>query len=143
MNDRPSITCPQCGMVSYNPNDISNRYCGNCHLFHDQMEAHMTAEKWLYRPMPPELESLAETAAEAFRSQLAAVRDGVLAGGHTTNDVFSVQAHVLAWGIDWLVDELQARAKEVDWEAEALPIEAYIGILLNDAMGRFWMKRRG
>lgn len=33
----PSITCPACGKVSYNPNDIEQRYCGNCHLFHDQM----------------------------------------------------------------------------------------------------------
>lgn len=34
----PYIACPKCGMVSYNPNDILERYCGNCHQFHDQME---------------------------------------------------------------------------------------------------------
>ena len=27
----PSITCPKCGMTSYNPNDIREGYCGNCH----------------------------------------------------------------------------------------------------------------
>jgi len=32
-----SITCPQCGLTSYNPHDIVNRYCGNCHAFHDDM----------------------------------------------------------------------------------------------------------
>jgi protein-arginine kinase activator protein McsA len=32
------ITCPQCGMTSYNPNDIRYRYCGNCHQFHDTMK---------------------------------------------------------------------------------------------------------
>lgn len=32
-----SIKCPQCGMVSYNPHDIRERYCGNCHQFHDFM----------------------------------------------------------------------------------------------------------
>jgi hypothetical protein len=32
-----SITCPLCGMVSYNRNDIKERYCGNCHLHHDDM----------------------------------------------------------------------------------------------------------
>lgn len=33
--DRPSFTCPRCGAVSYNPNDIANRYCGRCHVFVD------------------------------------------------------------------------------------------------------------
>lgn len=27
----PSITCPKCNMTSYNPNDIREGYCGNCH----------------------------------------------------------------------------------------------------------------
>lgn len=25
-----SIKCPKCGFVSYNRNDISQKYCGNC-----------------------------------------------------------------------------------------------------------------
>jgi hypothetical protein len=32
-----AITCPRCGMTSYSPGDAAYRYCGNCHLFHDQM----------------------------------------------------------------------------------------------------------
>lgn len=28
-----SITCPECGMTSYNPNDVREGYCGNCHDF--------------------------------------------------------------------------------------------------------------
>lgn len=31
--DEPSFTCHKCGMVSHNPNDIKERYCGNCHEF--------------------------------------------------------------------------------------------------------------
>lgn len=31
--DPPSITCPNCGATSYNPNDIREGYCGNCHDF--------------------------------------------------------------------------------------------------------------
>ena len=27
----PSFTCPRCGMRSYNPNDVAESYCGNCH----------------------------------------------------------------------------------------------------------------
>lgn len=26
-----SFTCPKCGRTSYNPNDVSEGYCGNCH----------------------------------------------------------------------------------------------------------------
>jgi hypothetical protein len=31
MSDQPSITCPVCGMTSYNPHDREMGYCGNCH----------------------------------------------------------------------------------------------------------------
>lgn len=31
-----SITCPRCGMTSYNPNDVREKYCGNCHEFHEK-----------------------------------------------------------------------------------------------------------
>jgi len=31
----PSIKCPKCGLVSYNPCDVMYKYCGNCHTFHD------------------------------------------------------------------------------------------------------------
>lgn len=34
---RPRIVCPNCGRSSGHPDDIANRYCGNCHQFHDQM----------------------------------------------------------------------------------------------------------
>ncbi|HZF23992.1 MAG TPA: hypothetical protein VE030_11075 [Burkholderiales bacterium] len=30
-----SIACPKCGRVSHNANDVRERYCGNCHSFHD------------------------------------------------------------------------------------------------------------
>ncbi len=25
--------CPRCGMISFNPHDAENSYCGNCHIF--------------------------------------------------------------------------------------------------------------
>ena len=28
---QPYITCPHCGMTSYNVHDIQEGYCGNCH----------------------------------------------------------------------------------------------------------------
>ena len=30
-----SIICGQCGMTSYNPHDVQERYCGNCHGLHE------------------------------------------------------------------------------------------------------------
>lgn len=29
----PSITCPDCGMTSYNGTDIAQGFCGNCHAW--------------------------------------------------------------------------------------------------------------
>jgi hypothetical protein len=31
MSERPSFTCPRCGMVSHHPLDVLEGYCGNCH----------------------------------------------------------------------------------------------------------------
>lgn len=33
--DGTTITCHQCGRKSYHPDDIAARYCGYCHVFHD------------------------------------------------------------------------------------------------------------
>ena len=34
-----AIECLLCGRVSYNANDVRNRYCGRCHTFHERAEA--------------------------------------------------------------------------------------------------------
>jgi hypothetical protein len=31
----PWIRCLRCGLGSYNPNDIQHKYCGYCHIFHE------------------------------------------------------------------------------------------------------------
>lgn len=31
-----SITCHVCGKTSWHPEDVRNKYCGFCHVFHDQ-----------------------------------------------------------------------------------------------------------
>lgn len=28
-----SITCPRCGLLSFNPNDVEHKYCGACHRY--------------------------------------------------------------------------------------------------------------
>lgn len=28
---RTGITCPRCGLTSWNPNDVTEGYCGHCH----------------------------------------------------------------------------------------------------------------
>lgn len=37
--DGKAITCGTCGLTSVNPNDVRNRYCAHCHVFHDDPEA--------------------------------------------------------------------------------------------------------
>ena len=34
--DRKEYTCPRCGMISANVNDLLNRYCAACHRFEEQ-----------------------------------------------------------------------------------------------------------
>ena len=31
----PYILCLKCNMKSYHPRDVSEKYCGNCHIFHE------------------------------------------------------------------------------------------------------------
>jgi hypothetical protein len=33
--DGKSITCQRCGMTSHHPKDVAEKYCGHCHVFHD------------------------------------------------------------------------------------------------------------
>lgn len=42
----PSITCPRCGSISYNLNDIAQGYCGQCHWW--------TSDPQLGQIEPPE-----------------------------------------------------------------------------------------
>jgi hypothetical protein len=32
-----SITCALCGRTSYSRNDVDNKYCGCCHIFHENL----------------------------------------------------------------------------------------------------------
>lgn len=41
---RPSITCPTCNRTSHNPNDVNERYCGNCHNWHENMIGQLATE---------------------------------------------------------------------------------------------------
>lgn len=36
--EQPSIVCPACGLRSYHPMDIQERYCGYCHAYHPNLE---------------------------------------------------------------------------------------------------------
>jgi len=32
-----AITCLRCGVTSHHPEDVKNRYCGRCHVFHEDI----------------------------------------------------------------------------------------------------------
>jgi hypothetical protein len=34
-----TITCPKCKRVSHHPVDVLDRYCGACHVYHEQLLA--------------------------------------------------------------------------------------------------------
>jgi hypothetical protein len=34
-----SITCLACGRTSHNTHDVQHRYCGHCHVFHEDPPA--------------------------------------------------------------------------------------------------------
>lgn len=36
--DGKSITCNRCGRTSYNLNDVKHKYCGHCHVFHEDQD---------------------------------------------------------------------------------------------------------
>jgi hypothetical protein len=42
-DDERSITCQRCGLTSHNPHDVSERYCGRCHVFHEDTMMYKTA----------------------------------------------------------------------------------------------------
>jgi ribosomal protein L37E len=45
--DQPHVTCPQCGMTSYNPHDIEWGYCGNCHAYTSSVDVMERARRFL------------------------------------------------------------------------------------------------
>jgi hypothetical protein len=34
-----AIQCLLCNQISYHPRDVAERYCGRCHVFHDDLAA--------------------------------------------------------------------------------------------------------
>lgn len=53
--DGKSITCHTCGRTSHNLNDVRNRFCGWCHVFHqDHPERLVGGAVYVYRPDQPE-----------------------------------------------------------------------------------------
>jgi ribosomal protein S27AE len=67
------ITCRRCGKRSYNPEDIKNHYCGNCHAFLDDIWP--PAKKWWLenQPKSAELENLKSEAVKALQCLYLAV----------------------------------------------------------------------
>lgn len=39
LEDKPHVTCPECGKTSYNLNDVMQGYCGNCNKYTSQPNA--------------------------------------------------------------------------------------------------------
>lgn len=40
-----TVTCPFCGRVSYNANDVAENYCGACHVYHGEIGRELKASE--------------------------------------------------------------------------------------------------
>ena len=43
--DGKSITCHACNMTSYSPEDVKHKFCGNCRVFLEDLEARFDAHR--------------------------------------------------------------------------------------------------
>lgn len=41
-NNQEGIKCLLCGLTSFYPHDIKNKFCGSCHLFHEDQGSYIT-----------------------------------------------------------------------------------------------------
>ena len=42
-----AIKCLVCDMTSYHPEDVSQRFCGKCHIFHEDLRLYVRTPQWL------------------------------------------------------------------------------------------------
>lgn len=63
LDEGRSIRCHRCGLTSQNPNDVEQRYCGRCKLFHEDI-AELLAERTALRARVTTLESIIQGAGE-------------------------------------------------------------------------------
>ena len=52
--DGKSIKCLNCGMTSYNPIDVRDKYCGNCHVFLEDNELMKNLDPHFDKAIPTE-----------------------------------------------------------------------------------------
>lgn len=51
LEEGKAIRCQTCGLTSWHPEDVKNRYCGKCHVFHEDAEI-VAVTRRNYRPPP-------------------------------------------------------------------------------------------
>jgi hypothetical protein len=47
------IQCLLCGLTSWHPMDVQERYCGRCHIFHEDVTLAGAADIWLMHHIDP------------------------------------------------------------------------------------------
>jgi hypothetical protein len=52
LEDGKAIKCRNCNLTSHNQNDVENRYCGHCHVFHEDLWP-PARKAWLEQPSDP------------------------------------------------------------------------------------------
>jgi hypothetical protein len=67
-NDQ-AILCLDCGLISFNPNDVRERYCGNCHEFHDAKEVKARVREHFASTPAAEVVASVERILDDFRAK--------------------------------------------------------------------------
>ena len=96
IQQQPYIVCPKCGMVSHHPMDVKERYCGNCHAFHDDLMRTQTRLRVGKDPKAV-IEEFCRMARPLMRRFMPA--DSCIGSGRTTIEVmrlFGIEAVPLA-----------------------------------------------
>lgn len=48
-----AIQCLHCGLISHHPEDVTHRYCGKCHRFHERLPPEAPVCYWCKEPVLP------------------------------------------------------------------------------------------
>ena len=81
-----NIVCLDCGMTSWNINDVKMRYCGNCHEFHDNKELKARVHEHFDKTPAEEVVANAEEIARQQHARIHTKHGNRTGKEHTKND---------------------------------------------------------
>jgi hypothetical protein len=116
--DGRAITCGECGLTSHNPHDVAHRYCGNCHVFHDDVPAPPIGSAsgmgyWMF-----DTSGVLRPAVEAYLHN----------GNMAPEQIAALRAYLRQWIFSpfWRGDELDELRRGIDGLTSRAAIDAWL-----------------